>query len=84
MKFDKSSQNLSGKKRKESKLQSQNWDEIWVSESKESSCNAQEPDSILGSEKIPWRREWLLTLVFLPKESHGQRSLAGYSPWGRK
>ena len=35
-------------------------------------------------EKIPWRREWLPTAVFLPGESHGQRSLAGYSPWGRK
>ena len=34
--------------------------------------------------KIPWRREWLLTLVFLPEEFHGQRSLAGYSPWGHK
>src|SRR5574340_1103377 len=34
--------------------------------------------------KIPWRREWLLTPVFLPGESHGQRSLAGYSPWGCK
>ena len=33
---------------------------------------------------IPWRREWLLTLVFLPGEFHGQRSLAGYSPWGHK
>ena len=30
--------------------------------------------------KIPWRREWLLSLVFLPGEAHGQRSLAGYSP----
>ena len=30
----------------------------------------------------PWRREWLITPVFLPGESHGQRSLAGYSPWG--
>ena len=29
--------------------------------------------------KIPWRREWLPTPVFLPGESHGQRSLAGYS-----
>ena len=29
----------------------------------------------------PWRREWQLTPVFLPGESHGQRSLAGYSPW---
>ena len=32
--------------------------------------------------KIPLRREWLPTLVFLPGESHGQRSLVGYSPWG--
>ena len=34
--------------------------------------------------KIPCRREWLLTLVFLPGEFHGQRSLADYSPWGHK
>ena len=34
--------------------------------------------------KIPWRREWQPTLVFLPGEFHGQRSLVGYSPWGRK
>ena len=34
--------------------------------------------------KIPWRREWQPTPVFLPGESHGQRSLAGYSPWGGK
>ena len=32
--------------------------------------------------KIPWRRKWQPTPVFLPGESHGQRSLAGYSPWG--
>ena len=31
--------------------------------------------------KIPWRREWQLTPVFLPGESHEQRSLMGYSPW---
>ena len=31
---------------------------------------------------IPWRRESQLTPVFLPGESHGQRSLVGYSPWG--
>ena len=30
--------------------------------------------------KIPWRREWQPDLVFLPGESHGQRSLAGCSP----
>ena len=34
--------------------------------------------------EIPWRRTWQLVLVFLPGESHGQRSLAGYSPWGHK
>ena len=34
--------------------------------------------------KIPWRREWLPIPVFLPGESHGQRNLVGYSPWGRK
>ena len=34
--------------------------------------------------KIPWRREWQPTPVFLPGESHGQRSLVGYSPWGQK
>ena len=31
--------------------------------------------------KIPWRRKWQSTPVFLPGESHGQRNLAGYSPW---
>ena len=31
--------------------------------------------------KIPWRREWQPTPVFLPGKFHGQRSLAGYSPW---
>ena len=34
--------------------------------------------------KIPWRRAWQPTLVFLPGECHGQRILAGYSPWGCK
>ena len=34
--------------------------------------------------KIPWRRKWQPTPVFLSAESHGQRSLVGYSPWDRK
>ena len=34
--------------------------------------------------KVPWRRAWQPTPVFLPGEAHGQRSLEGYSPWGRK
>ena len=35
-------------------------------------------------EKTPWRMKWQPTPVFLPGKSHGQRSLAGCSPWGRK
>ena len=38
----------------------------------------------LGWEDSPGEGEWQPTLVFLPGESHGQRSLAGYSPWGCK
>ena len=32
--------------------------------------------------RFPWRRKWQPTLVFLPRKFHGQRNLAGYSPWG--
>ena len=32
--------------------------------------------------KIPWKRQWQPTPLFLPGESNGQRSLAGCSPWG--
>ena len=38
--------------------------------------------SLVG--KIPWKRKWQPTLVFLPEESHGWRSLVGYSPRGHK
>ena len=34
--------------------------------------------------KISWKRKWQATPVFLPGETHGQRSLAGYTPWGHK
>ena len=37
----------------------------------------------LGQED-PWGREWQPTPVSLPGEFHGQRSLAGYTPWGQK
>ena len=40
--------------------------------------------SIPGVGKIPGRRAWQPTPVLLPGESHGQRSLAGYSPQGCK
>ena len=58
------------------------------SDGKESPCNAGDAgvpgliDPLVW--KIPWRRKWQPTPVFLPGESHGQRSLAGYSPWRSK
>ena len=39
-------------------------------------------DSWVG--RIPWRRAWQPTPVFLPGKSQGQRSLGGYRPWGCK
>ena len=39
---------------------------------------------IPGLGGFPWRRTWQPTPVFFPGESHGQKSLVGYSPWGRK
>ena len=45
-------------------------------------CRRPELDPWVG--KIPWRRAWQHTPVFLPGGSHGQRSLGGYSPWGHK
>ena len=43
-------------------------------------------NSISGLERSPgpWRTEWQPILVFLSGKSHGRRSPAGYSPWGRK
>ena len=54
------------------------------SDGKEFVCNAGRPgfDSWVEVGKIPWRRKWQLTLVFSPGKSHGQKSLAGYSPRG--
>ena len=48
------------------------------SNGKESACNVGD----LGL--IPWSRKWQPTPVFLLGKSHGQRSLAGYSPWCHK
>ena len=39
---------------------------------------------IFESDCHHWRRVWQSTSIFLPGESRGQRSLVGYSPWGRK
>ena len=51
---------------------------------KDPPANARDVGLIPGSGKCPCRRKWQPTPVFLPGESHEQRSLAGYSPWGRK
>ena len=51
---------------------------------KESTCQCRGRQFHPWGGKIPWRRAWQPTPVFLPRESHGQKSLGGYSPWGRK
>ena len=51
---------------------------------KESAYNVGDLGVIPGVRKIPWRRAWQATPVFLPGESNGQRSLVGYSRWGHK
>ena len=54
--------------------------------SKESACNAGYLGLIPELEISPevWRRKWQSTPIFLRGESHGQKSLAGYSLWGRR
>ena len=54
------------------------------SASKESACNAGRRRFDSWVRKSSWRRKWQSTPVFLPEKSHGQRSLAGYSPKSRK
>ena len=52
----------------------------WWFSGKESSQNAGDAGLIPGLRRSPWRRKWQSTPVFLPGESHGLRSLVGYSP----
>ena len=54
------------------------------SDDKESAYNAGDPDSIPVVRKIPWRREWLPTPLFVLGEFLGQRSLEGYNSFGCK
>ena len=49
---------------------------------KASAYNAGDLGLIPGLGRFPWRRKWQPTPVLLPGKSHGQRSLAGCSPWG--
>ena len=51
---------------------------------KESACNVGGLGSISGSGRTPGEGNGNSTPVFLPGKPHGQRSLVGYSPWGRK
>ena len=51
---------------------------------KEPACQCRRSRSDPWVGKIPWRRAWQPCPVFLPRESHGQRSPVGYGPWGRK
>ena len=53
----------------------------WLS-GKESTCNAGDGGLIPGSGRSPSDGNGNPLLVFWPGESHGQRSLMGYSPWG--
>ena len=56
----------------------------WWLSGKESTCQCRRHGFSPSVGKIRWRRAWQPTPVFLPGKSHGQRSLAGYSPWGHK
>ena len=47
-------------------------------------ANAGDQGLMPGLGRFPWRRAQQHIPVFLPGEFHGQRSLVGYSPWGRK
>ena len=53
-----------------------------VSDGKESAYRRPEFDPWIG--KIPWRRKWQPTSLFLPGKPHGWWRLAGYSPWGHQ
>ena len=54
------------------------------SDVKESAYNVRDPGSIPGSGKSPGERNWQPTPVFLPGESHGQRSLEDHVPQHHK
>ena len=56
----------------------------WWCSSKESACQCRGHRSDPWVGKIPWRKKWQSTPVFLPGEPHGQRSLAGCSPQDHK
>ena len=54
------------------------WVVLVVKNSPANAGDIRESGSMPGSGRFPWRRAWQPTPVFLPEESHRQRSLAGY------
>ena len=56
----------------------------WWLSGKESTCQCRRHGFDLWVRKIPWRRKWQPTPVFLPGKSHRERHLVGYSSRGRK
>ena len=62
------------------------WTHLWWLSGKESTYSAGDLGLIPGSGRFPGEEDGMNTgqpiPVFWPGESHGQRSLAGYSPWG--
>ena len=56
----------------------------WWLGGKELTCQCRRQKFYLWVRKIPWRRKWKPSPVFLPGKPHGQKSLAGYCPWGHK
>ena len=61
-------------------ITSKTWASLVAQLFKESACSAGNAGSSPGSGRFPWRRQ--PTPVFLPRKSHGQRSLAGYQSMG--
>ena len=57
---------------------------LWWLRGKELACQRRRHRFNPWVRRIPWRRKWQPTPVFLPGKSHGQRSLAGYGPWDCK
>ena len=57
---------------------------FWWLRGKGSVCQYKRPGFDPWVQKMPWRRKWQPTAVFLLGKSHGQRSLAGYNPCGCK
>ena len=53
----------------------------WWLSGKEPACQCSRCRFDSWVRKIPWKKKWQPTLVFLPGKSYGQGSLVGYSPW---